>query len=198
MAHLRSDLLAGRYFPHAPEDLVLLLGAFNGGGLSNSQWQIRYVCLLWLSLVVTIPFALDKFDDQERDIVAHTRLQTIIREWLQSSGPERDAAAGLAARYYGRRDVAEKGLASFLEWSEATLAAVEGVQAVYTVCCHYFRRNIALTEDCSRLLASSEPHVICSNNPQMPHILLLCWRGCIASQVWSVPTIKHLRRRGTR
>ena len=83
-------------------------------------WETRYIVLLWLSLVVSIPFALDRFGaDAARSI------EDSVKKWLGCPVKEHEAAATLAARFYARKDISEDHLLAFLDWAEAELQAPE-------------------------------------------------------------------------
>ena len=44
-----------RHFPHEVEDLVFVLDLLEGL-VPGAAWEIKYVLILWLSIVVIIPF----------------------------------------------------------------------------------------------------------------------------------------------
>lgn len=73
-----------------------------GPSSETSPWTLRYVVLLWLSLVCRIPFDLEQFDE----VGQHGRLATMIestaKEYLDKAGLEREGAAILLARFYTR------------------------------------------------------------------------------------------------
>lgn len=54
------------HFPHEVSDLESVLKLCeNEDSKDTSNWQTRYVLLLWLSIVVMIPFNLGRFDTSE-------------------------------------------------------------------------------------------------------------------------------------
>lgn len=119
-----------RYFPHEVSDLNLLLTFLTERDFTEVSWKTRYVCLLWLSLVVSIPFSLSKFAAGTQS--SYANIEGIIRHWLASTGAERDASAILAAKYYNRTDVDGTRLSGLLEWAQVELATASG-EAVYLV-----------------------------------------------------------------
>jgi len=56
-----------RFFPHQVEDLSTALSCLSPSAdpavLASIEWAYRYVVLLWLSLIIKIPFGLVRFDD---------------------------------------------------------------------------------------------------------------------------------------
>ncbi|CAL1713099.1 unnamed protein product [Somion occarium] len=107
-----------RFFPHEITDLSVALNyLLLPGGLPQdpAQWPLRYVMLLWLSLICMLPFDLAQFD--ERGSVGHTasQIETVGKSHLNKAGIERDAAAILLARLYLRKDM-HTSLPAFLDW----------------------------------------------------------------------------------
>ena len=68
----------------------------------SSQWALRWVMMLWLSLVAMIPFDLAQFDDESK--LGHTArsLESVGKSYLGKAGLERDGAALLLSRLYMR------------------------------------------------------------------------------------------------
>jgi hypothetical protein len=66
----------------------------------SSTWELRYVLLLWLSLVCMIPFDLSKFDRQEMPVA--DQIEAVGRRFLGASGKERDAAAVMLGKLFQR------------------------------------------------------------------------------------------------
>lgn len=69
------------------------------------MWEVRYVLLLWLSMLVRIPFDLKTADSRvsvssERNII--TDIIEICKSYLGKNGPEREAAAICIARLFSR------------------------------------------------------------------------------------------------
>lgn len=107
-----SDYIA-RYFPHTPQDLNTILSFTSlssyqlGQGGGQSIWTLRYIILLWLSLVVLLPFDLARFNAPatsssiEEESVAK-QIEKLGLDALPTSGLEREASALLLARLYSR------------------------------------------------------------------------------------------------
>ncbi|KAH9936306.1 TBCD protein [Fomitopsis serialis] len=108
-----------RFFPHEIADLTIALEYMiipNSPALVRYHWPIRYVVLLWLSLVCMIPFDLDQFDESERAGETAEKIESLGKRYLNNAGLEREAAAILLARLYVRKDTSVK-LPSFISWS---------------------------------------------------------------------------------
>ena len=123
------------YFPHEVADLPATLSLLeelqqasestNADSSTTGCWELRYVCLLWLSLICMIPFDLAKFDrpGQESNQDTASRIAAVGQHFIASPGKERDAAAVVLGRLFQRSDVQKGGhFASFLD---ASLAALE-------------------------------------------------------------------------
>ncbi|PCH40083.1 ARM repeat-containing protein [Wolfiporia cocos MD-104 SS10] len=111
-----------RFFPHEVSDLSIALDYMLSPESPVHKppcWALRYVVLLWLSLICMIPFDLEQFD--ERDSVGETaaKLESLGKVYLSKAGLEKEGAAILLSRLYTRKDTSDR-LNSFLEWSIAT------------------------------------------------------------------------------
>lgn len=107
-----------RYFPHSVADFSLLLSHITSSSTFYSYpWEARYILLLWLSLVINIPFSLDKFGDKVYDSLE----EHVLKAWLGATGKERDASALFGSKYFNRKDISEERLLQFLEWCEQSL-----------------------------------------------------------------------------
>lgn len=97
-----------RFFPHEIADLPIALNFMlmeQSIVHSNPQWALRYVMMLWLSLVVMIPFDLAQFDDESKFGHTARSLESVGKLYLGKAGLERDGAALLLSRLYMRKDM---------------------------------------------------------------------------------------------
>lgn len=109
-----------RYFPHSVADFSLLLTHITSSSTFHSYpWEARYILLLWLSLVINIPFTLDKFGGGDK--VYDSLEEHVLKAWLGATGKERDASALFGSKYFNRKDISEERLLKFLEWCEESL-----------------------------------------------------------------------------
>lgn len=74
----------------------------SGPAADPSQWALRYVVLLWLSLVCRIPFDLDQFDEPGHKGQTAGILEATGKQYLGYAGLERQGAAVLLSRLYMR------------------------------------------------------------------------------------------------
>ncbi|KXN88249.1 Tubulin-specific chaperone D [Leucoagaricus sp. SymC.cos] len=97
-----------RFFPHEIADMPIALNFMlmeQGIVHENAQWALRYVMMLWLSLVAMIPFDLAQFDDESKLGNTARSLEHVGKCYLRKAGLERDGAALLLSRLYMRKDV---------------------------------------------------------------------------------------------
>ncbi|OCH86383.1 TBCD protein [Obba rivulosa] len=114
-----------RFFPHEIADLSLALEFISSSDSPTQDpynWALRYVTLLWLSLICMIPFDLEQFD--EPDSIGNTaaKIEIVAKSYLSKAGLEREGAAILLSRLYLRKDTSVK-LPGFLQWSISTIQA---------------------------------------------------------------------------
>lgn len=103
-----------KFFPHDAADLepcfYYLLSLDN-----QIVWQAQYVLLIWLSLIVLVPFDLDTIDSSG-DLVLGVMSQ--CKSYLEHTGKPREGAGILIAKLITRPDIVNRGLLDdFLEWS---------------------------------------------------------------------------------
>lgn len=94
-----------RFFPHEIADLSIALEFLllpQGLTRDPNQWTLRYVVLIWLSLICMIPFDLAQFDEVGKDDYTASLIESSARELLGKAGLEREGAALLLSRLYTR------------------------------------------------------------------------------------------------
>ncbi|CAO1637002.1 unnamed protein product [Parajaminaea phylloscopi] len=126
LTKVRGFKVVTSYFPHEVGDLIPTLNALRSciepacvGGSSYDRsmgWELRYVLLLWLSLVCMIPFDLDKFSGATSAVSIADNIVSLAQHFLESPGKERDAAALVLGKVLQRRDLAQSHLGQFIEW----------------------------------------------------------------------------------
>jgi len=112
---VRGYKVVVRHFPHEVEDLefvVSLLQAQDDG----QAWQTRYVLLIWLSIIVIIPFDMARFDSGNQEPLAD-RILTICKAQLKATDKSQDAAGFLASKFVTRPDIRESALPAFIDWA---------------------------------------------------------------------------------
>lgn len=136
--------------PHLSNLITVLSPPSDRSGLlhhslvaSDSAWELRAVLLLWLALLLTVPFSLSALSAEEiptnLDIPTHERLFSVptsplaVRVTLLAlpllSNPGKDGEYGalILARLFARED-ALAGLPGFLKWAAAALEEGEREQ----------------------------------------------------------------------
>ncbi|KAH7885271.1 tubulin folding cofactor D C terminal-domain-containing protein [Phlebopus sp. FC_14] len=133
-----------RFFPHEVSDLTIamdFISLSNGPAAYSDHWALRYVVLLWLSLVCRIPFDLGQFDESGCHGQTAHMLQSIAKHYLNNAGLEREGAAVLLSRLYVRKDTKDE-LPNFLRWSRSVLQEPNEIFvsiAVLQVLCELFK-----------------------------------------------------------
>ncbi|KAI8799511.1 tubulin folding cofactor D C terminal-domain-containing protein [Cladochytrium replicatum] len=133
-----------RLFSHEASDLEPVFGFLSDLEAAKvDSWETRYVLLLWLSIIVMIPFDLKVIDSSavrssEESLVS--RMVAFSKRYMDSTGRDYEAAAVFLMRLLTRRDV-QAELDGFLKW-----ATSDGVQSddvfqlrgvLYTLCMLY-------------------------------------------------------------
>ena len=93
-----------------------------------TTWETRYVLLLWLSMLVMVPFdlttidsSLGNDDNNEEQSLIHGMV-SLCKHYLGDPGPTRDAAAVCLSKLLTRPDMEGKYLTEFLEWSNSVIS----------------------------------------------------------------------------
>ncbi|KAL3516980.1 hypothetical protein ACH5RR_023882 [Cinchona calisaya] len=130
-----------KFFPHQASDLELAVGLLEkchntGSGTSlreesTGEMEAKCVVLLWLSILVLIPFDLSSIDtsmadgndvDQEMLPPLVQRILGFSKDYLSSSGPMRTIAGLLLSRLLTRPDMS-KAFCSFSDWIHEVLSS---------------------------------------------------------------------------
>jgi len=94
-----------RFFPHEIADLSIVLSFVQLPESPVSKagyWELRYVSLLWLSLICRIPFDLGQFDEKDGSGATKMAIEKVGLQYVGNAGLERDASSLLLARLYMR------------------------------------------------------------------------------------------------
>ncbi|KAF5295539.1 hypothetical protein FQR65_LT10402, partial [Abscondita terminalis] len=87
----------------------------------SETWTTRYVLLLWLSIIVMIPFHMSRLDgftsgdDKQKTVMS--RVLNVCKTYAVVPDKSRDASAYLAGRFLTRYDIKGEYLPSFFEWA---------------------------------------------------------------------------------
>lgn len=108
-----------KQLPHQAKDLepvVCLLQCVDK--MDYSCWETRYVGLLWLSMLVLVPFDLKSIDSRlGKGTTLVESIITICKQYLKDAGPTREAAAVCLARLLTRPDMEQVHIVEFLHFA---------------------------------------------------------------------------------
>ena len=111
-----------RYLPHEVEDLERVVTVLQEQDCNdNKTWETRYILLLWLSIIVLIPFNMSRFDSGEQAPLAE-RLLSLCKRYLAARDKCREAAATLVSTFLTRPDTRDTILPAFLDWAVRTFS----------------------------------------------------------------------------
>ena len=94
-----------------------------------TTWETRYVLLLWLSMLVMVPFDLttidstlgnDNYRNEDEGLIQG--MVSLCKHYLGDPGPTRDAAAVCLSKLLTRPDMEAKYLTEFLQWSNSVIS----------------------------------------------------------------------------
>ena len=135
-AKVRGHKTVVGFFPHAAWQLEPVLQLLlNQPAEARETWTTPFSLLLWLSILVRLPFDLRSLDSGQHEaetaeaaggVVA--QLVAVGRRYLQDSGPSRDMAALMLSRLLSRPDT-QPQLAQHLSWSLSCLQPAEETAA---------------------------------------------------------------------
>ncbi|XP_060524658.1 tubulin-specific chaperone D [Cylas formicarius] len=108
-----------KHLPHEVSDFEPVLQLLELQDPNDTEtWTTRYILLLWLSIIVMIPFHLARFDDSESGKkTVMDRVLDAIKVYSVVPDKCRDAAAFLANKFITRNDVKVLHLKNFLDWT---------------------------------------------------------------------------------
>ncbi|KAG7177956.1 Tubulin-specific chaperone D-like [Homarus americanus] len=118
-----------RKLPHEVKDLLPVLQMLESPEGSSDFYE-TYVLLLWLSIIVYMPFNMMGFDattaggEQQSGALVVERLLSVIKTHLKSGQKSREMAAYLASRFITRPDLKNKYLPEFIEFCFEVLETV--------------------------------------------------------------------------
>ncbi|KAG1714374.1 Tubulin-specific chaperone D [Nymphon striatum] len=119
ISKVRSHKILVRHLPHEVSDLEPVLALLSSQDPTNaSKWETRYFLLLWLSIIVMIPFNMSRFDNDTTESTGSVknRLFEIAKIYLCVSDKCRDVAAFFVSKFVSRPDVKQTHLPQFIDW----------------------------------------------------------------------------------
>ncbi|XP_055535391.1 tubulin-specific chaperone D [Wyeomyia smithii] len=109
-----------KYLPHEIRHLSFVLGYLERQDLEDWQnWETRFLCLLWLSILVLNPFDLSRLDSDVGGRGTMERIYEVCRINCFKEDTCTPIAAYLTAKFLIRQDVKKVYLAEFLDWAKA-------------------------------------------------------------------------------
>ena len=142
MSHLfkvRGSKIVVKYLPHEVEDLERVVELLQEQDSSDtSSWETKYILLLWLSIIVLIPFDMARFDGGDKAPLVE-RILSCCKRYLVTRDKCREAAARLVSSFLTRPDTRDTLLPSFIDWclqriSDNNSSEPELTGAVMAVC----------------------------------------------------------------
>ncbi|KAJ3217696.1 hypothetical protein HDU67_007392 [Dinochytrium kinnereticum] len=144
ICNVRGEKTVVRFLTHEAADLEPTLLHLASIPDTFNLWSIRYMILIWLSLIVMIPFNLSTIDSTHVDGVDEgqgivVRLVDLCKGYLGKPGKESEAAAILLARLLTRKDTVDVHLPTYVSWCSANLnnddtAVVLQVAILHSLC----------------------------------------------------------------
>ncbi|XP_068082742.1 tubulin-specific chaperone D [Anabrus simplex] len=136
---VRGYKVVVRHLPHEVADLEPVLSMLESQDPSDkTTWQTRFVLILWLSIIVMIPFHMSRLDSfRPEENIGNTRRTVMTRildicKMYTVSNDLYGITAHLIARFLTRSDVKEIHFASFLDWACKCIGSPE--EEVFAQC----------------------------------------------------------------
>ncbi|KAK6617706.1 hypothetical protein RUM44_005294 [Polyplax serrata] len=109
-----------RHLPHEVADLEPVLQLLESQEAENRMhWETSYVLLLWMSIIVKIPFhmsRLDSFQQNDKHKTVIERVLNVCKSYIQASSYFMIPAGFLTSHYVTRSDIKDYYLKDFLQW----------------------------------------------------------------------------------
>jgi hypothetical protein len=97
-----------KFFPHEVCDLEYMVELLHFA--ETDDWCVKYILLLWLSIVVLVPFDIDTIDSKKGDEeILIKRIINLCKVGLENSGKIREGSGILISKLVTRPDVVRLG-----------------------------------------------------------------------------------------
>jgi hypothetical protein len=120
MIKVRGYKTVIKFFPHEVSDMEPVTEVLQN--CSYQQPEMPYVLVLWLSIIVLVPFDLTTIDSDSQTALVK-KIVGLALEWIGGSDRLRDGGAFMLARLITRPDVVKSGETSTLLEQLAVLFA---------------------------------------------------------------------------
>ncbi|RKO90123.1 tubulin folding cofactor D C terminal-domain-containing protein [Blyttiomyces helicus] len=146
LSKVRGYKIVVKFFTHEVADLEPILDFLEMIGRRGNTpmlWEMRYILLLWLSLICMVPFDLRRVDSGVgKDTVPLVdRILALGRSYLFVVGKEHEAATVLMTKVLTRRDTSPEQMREFLEFASTEACSTEDVfklrGSLYAICALY-------------------------------------------------------------
>ncbi|XP_063893170.1 tubulin-specific chaperone D [Helicoverpa armigera] len=125
---VRGYKIVIRHLPHEVSDLLTVLTFLEAQDPKDKEtWRSRFVLLLWLSIVVIIPFHMSRLDgfapgqpdaaDGSKKLTVMERIFNICKTYALTKDSCAEASAYLASKFLIRSDVKELYMGAFFDWA---------------------------------------------------------------------------------
>ncbi|CAK1546044.1 unnamed protein product [Leptosia nina] len=124
---VRGYKVVVRHLPHEVSDLLTVLTFLEAQNPNEKDtWRGRFVLLLWLSIVVIIPFHMSRLDGfapeqpgagSSKKLTVMDRIFNICKTYALSKDTCAEASAYLASKFLIRSDVKELYMGAFFNWA---------------------------------------------------------------------------------
>lgn len=152
LAKVRGYKTILHFFPHEVADLEPALALLQKQSMEQHEtWETRYGILLWISIIVLIPFDLNSVDSTMATPAAAvsssapatlgpggvalgstgiiSSLISLGCMYLSDTGPPREAAAVMLSKLFSRADMHARHLAAFFQWCTNEITRVNAEQS---------------------------------------------------------------------
>lgn len=97
-----------KFFPHEVSDMEMITEMLHFQ--ETTDWEVPYILVLWLSIVVLVPFDLTTIDSgKEKQEILVKRISNIGRSLSTHPGKLKDGAALMLGNLMSRPDVVKSG-----------------------------------------------------------------------------------------
>ncbi|XP_026481813.1 tubulin-specific chaperone D [Ctenocephalides felis] len=120
ISNVRNHKVTVRYLTHEITDMETILQMLEAQKLDDlTNWETRYMLLLWLSILAMNPFHMSRLDSTitSDKLTVMERIFNICKQYSLAGDSCCAAAAYLSSKFLTRNDVKDKYLAQFFDWA---------------------------------------------------------------------------------
>ncbi|XP_072939375.1 tubulin-specific chaperone D [Epargyreus clarus] len=140
---VRGYKVVVRHLPHEVSDLLMVITLIEQQNPDDKEtWRSRFVLLLWLSIVVIIPFHMSRLDGfapeapgassgNPAKVTVMSRIFDICKAYALSKDTCAEASAYLASKFLTRSDVKELYMGAFFDWACELHSNLQEEETIY-------------------------------------------------------------------